>query len=350
MLDSLDLQLQQFERIDATSATALLRLDAGWRANHERRLSPPVLVICDERRTHRIAALPGPDDAAPVAGPDAPGWCAAYPVPIELVEQSSATFAIDTGRGVFALPRPRIDLAHEEHAARLQREETTRAEVEPRLMKFAEHTTELEEQLRLTISGAAEASAGLADELAVSRREQAAVQAQLDAARAHDEDARAELDPIRAQLRSLAGELEASHIEREEQQVRLAVLFEQHRDLATRLDEMATERDREHAEKVRLRDELSARLVAMENERGAAQEELAQIAGQRREEVRARKQAAERLEHVVRQRGQLTLRLAESTAAADAARREAATAEDAVARLQRRIAELEEAELQAPTF
>src|SRR3954467_11314351 len=78
--------VERFEHVAATADTALLRLSGRWRAEQRERLSPPMLVVDDGRRTHRLAALPGPEDAAPLAGPDSPGWRAAFSAPAALIE------------------------------------------------------------------------------------------------------------------------------------------------------------------------------------------------------------------------------------------------------------------------
>src|SRR5436305_1875895 len=70
--------VDRFEHVAATPETALLRLSGRWQADQRERLSPPMLVIDDGRRTHRLPALPGPEDAAPLAGPEAPRWRAAF--------------------------------------------------------------------------------------------------------------------------------------------------------------------------------------------------------------------------------------------------------------------------------
>src|SRR3954468_15242168 len=73
--------VERFEHVAATAETALLRLSGRWRADQRERLSPPMLVVDDGRRTHRLAALPGPEDAAALSGPDPPRWRAALPAP-----------------------------------------------------------------------------------------------------------------------------------------------------------------------------------------------------------------------------------------------------------------------------
>src|SRR3954449_10883514 len=99
--------VERFEHVAATAETALLRLSGRWRADQRERLSPPMLVVDDGSRTHRLAALPGPEDAAPLAGPDGPGWRAAFSAPRGLVESAKTAFALDAGRGAIVdLPRP----------------------------------------------------------------------------------------------------------------------------------------------------------------------------------------------------------------------------------------------------
>src|SRR3954469_12637773 len=99
--------VERFEHVAATAETALLRLSGRWRADQRERLSPPMLVVDDGRRTHRLAALPGPEDAAPLAGPDGPGWRAAFSAPVDLIEGRGTAFALDAGRGALVdLPHP----------------------------------------------------------------------------------------------------------------------------------------------------------------------------------------------------------------------------------------------------
>src|SRR4051794_19966178 len=67
-----------------------------------------MLVVDDGRRTHRLAALPGPDDAAPLAGPDPPRWRAAFSAPAGYFEAPHLAYALDAGGGIFVdLPIPR---------------------------------------------------------------------------------------------------------------------------------------------------------------------------------------------------------------------------------------------------
>src|SRR3954470_7014481 len=99
--------VERFEHVAATAETTLLRLSGRWRADQRERLSPPMLVVDDGKRTHRLAALPGPEDAAPLAGPDAPGWRAAVSAPVGLISSRGTVFALDAGRGAIVdLPHP----------------------------------------------------------------------------------------------------------------------------------------------------------------------------------------------------------------------------------------------------
>src|SRR3954471_22289283 len=99
--------VERFEHVTATPETALLRVSGRWVSARRERLSPPMLVVDDGRRTHRLAALPGPEDAAPLAGPDSPGWRAAFSAPVALMEGRGTAFALDAGRGALVdLPHP----------------------------------------------------------------------------------------------------------------------------------------------------------------------------------------------------------------------------------------------------
>src|SRR4051794_29046622 len=84
----------------------LLRVAGRWRSDHRERLPAPMLTVDDGRRTHRLAPLPGLDDANPLASPDGQTWRAAYSAPIELVGRGRPAFALDTGGRLTDLPRP----------------------------------------------------------------------------------------------------------------------------------------------------------------------------------------------------------------------------------------------------
>src|SRR5690348_12731681 len=104
---ALTFDVERFEHVTATPETALLRVSGRWVSDQRERLSPPMLVVDDGRRTHRLPALPGPEDAAPLADPDGPRWRAAFSAPAELIVNARNVFALDAGRGAVAdLPRP----------------------------------------------------------------------------------------------------------------------------------------------------------------------------------------------------------------------------------------------------
>src|SRR5688572_31803744 len=90
--------VERFEYVSATPDTALLRISGRWRSGGRERLSPPLLVVDDGRRTHRLSALPSPEDASPLATPDGVLWRAAYSAPKALVENPRAAYALETGR------------------------------------------------------------------------------------------------------------------------------------------------------------------------------------------------------------------------------------------------------------
>src|SRR3954470_5253124 len=99
--------VERFEHVTATPETALLRVSGRWVSDQRERLSPPMLVVDDGRRTHRLPAPPGPEDPAPLADPDGPRWRAAFSAPAELIVNDRNVFALDAGRGAVAdLPRP----------------------------------------------------------------------------------------------------------------------------------------------------------------------------------------------------------------------------------------------------
>src|SRR6185295_19195752 len=75
-------------------------------ADSRERLPPPTLLLDDGRRSRRVSALLGTDDASPLAGPDPPPWRAAFSVPAELLTDSHLAFALETDRGIVDLPRP----------------------------------------------------------------------------------------------------------------------------------------------------------------------------------------------------------------------------------------------------
>src|SRR5947208_14379162 len=110
--------VDRFEHVAATPETALLRLSGRWQADQRERLSPPMLVIDDGRRTHRLPALPGPGDAAPLAGPEAPRWRAASSAPAGLIGGKGTVLPLDAGRGAsVSCAPPREGRRHREATA-----------------------------------------------------------------------------------------------------------------------------------------------------------------------------------------------------------------------------------------
>src|SRR3954466_459068 len=101
--------VERFEHVTATAETTLLRLSGRWRADQRERLSPPMLVVDDGSKTHRLAAPPRPPDPPPPppapeappppAGPEGPRWRAAFSAPAALVGNARTAFALDAGKG-----------------------------------------------------------------------------------------------------------------------------------------------------------------------------------------------------------------------------------------------------------
>ncbi|MEA2156771.1 MAG: hypothetical protein QOE11_2911, partial [Solirubrobacteraceae bacterium] len=102
-----EFEVERFERIAAGPETVLLRLAGRWRADSRERLAPPILILDDGRRTRRVAPLPGPDDASPLAGPDPPQWRAAFSAPAALLRDGRVAFALETTGAIIDLPRPK---------------------------------------------------------------------------------------------------------------------------------------------------------------------------------------------------------------------------------------------------
>ena len=101
-----EFEVERFERVSA-GGNVLLRIAGHWHADARERLAPPMLLLDDGRRTRRLSPLPGPDDAAPLAGPDPPPWRAAYSAPAALLTDGHLAFALETSRGIVDLPRPK---------------------------------------------------------------------------------------------------------------------------------------------------------------------------------------------------------------------------------------------------
>ncbi|MET0601742.1 MAG: hypothetical protein ABW167_07110, partial [Baekduia sp.] len=78
-------EVQSFEQVPAGPGTVLLRIAGRWVGPSRERLPMPLLLLDDGRRTHRLSPLPGPEDAAPLVGPEGPAWRAAFSAPAEVV-------------------------------------------------------------------------------------------------------------------------------------------------------------------------------------------------------------------------------------------------------------------------
>src|SRR4051812_38747234 len=99
-------EVHSFEQVPTGPGTVLLRIAGRWVGPAHERLPPPVLLVDDGRRTHRISALPGADDAAPEVRPEGAPWRAAFSVPLEVAGAARVAFALEAGRGVVVgLPR-----------------------------------------------------------------------------------------------------------------------------------------------------------------------------------------------------------------------------------------------------
>src|SRR3954452_20751206 len=100
-------EVERFERVDASSGTALLRLAGTFRADVPTELPSPELVIDDGRRSQLVSALPDPSAGAPAADPDGRTGRAAFPVPSELLDGGRIAYALETrDAGVIDLPAP----------------------------------------------------------------------------------------------------------------------------------------------------------------------------------------------------------------------------------------------------
>ncbi|MDX6730052.1 MAG: hypothetical protein QOK49_4857, partial [Baekduia sp.] len=100
-------EVQSFEQVPAGPGTVLLRIAGRWVGPARERLPTPLLLVDDGRRTHRLSGLPGPDDVAPMVGPDGPPWRGAFSASAALVAGGRLAFALEAGRGVIVdLPRP----------------------------------------------------------------------------------------------------------------------------------------------------------------------------------------------------------------------------------------------------
>jgi hypothetical protein len=202
------LELHEFDQIEATPGTALLRITA-QSAVSDGASGFPVLLVDDANTVHRVAALPGPPDSTGLL------QCA-FPTPLAILEQP-VSFALELAEGsVVELPDPTRGRASD-IARQAAREEVTArderiAAVKAELRAANERVDQLEQRLRDAIAAAAErADAGaqriaeLERELEVALTTIAELDASAKVARVHA----AELEALRSEAQERIGELEA---------------------------------------------------------------------------------------------------------------------------------------------
>jgi hypothetical protein len=83
-MTTLRFEVQTFEQVPAGPGTVLLRIAGRWVGPVREQLPRPLLLLDDGRRTHRLSALPGPDDAAPQISPEGVPWRSAFSASTEL--------------------------------------------------------------------------------------------------------------------------------------------------------------------------------------------------------------------------------------------------------------------------
>src|SRR4051794_3567781 len=99
-------EVERFERVDASSGTALLRLAGTFRSDAPTELAAPELVVDDGRRPRHVSPLPDPAAAAPGADPAGRIWRAAFPVPAEMLEGTRVAYALRASDATIDLPHP----------------------------------------------------------------------------------------------------------------------------------------------------------------------------------------------------------------------------------------------------
>src|SRR4051812_5526644 len=99
--------VERFERVDASSGTALLRLSGTFTSETPTEIGRPELVVDDGRNASRVHPLPDPAGGSPSADAGGREWRAAFPVPASLLDGGRVAFALEaSGAGVIDLPRP----------------------------------------------------------------------------------------------------------------------------------------------------------------------------------------------------------------------------------------------------
>ncbi|MEA2192184.1 MAG: hypothetical protein QOI73_2305, partial [Solirubrobacteraceae bacterium] len=186
------LELQRFERVDASASVALLRVSGTWHADPELRLVRPTLLIDDGRYTHRVSQLLGPDEQTPDATPEGSPWRGAFSVAIALLEHPYVSFALDSGRGMKILPppmrlpkpasgepEPAAEPSLEDGARRLQE---SALELAAQVALLGERASDTRDELRVVCEQAAQrerdhAERQIAAALAARAQMQAAIEA-----------------------------------------------------------------------------------------------------------------------------------------------------------------------------
>ena len=282
-----EFEVERFERVSAGGGNVLLRISGRWRADSRERLAPPLLLLDDGRRTRRLAALPGPDDASPLAGPDPPPWRAAFSAPATALTDGHLAFALETSRGIVDLPRPKEAAARTSKAPPVSpapAPATAPPRAQPSQPVEPEGLRE-ERRRRETAARAAEqrrqAMAALEQRLEAERRLRGSAE---QAAR----EARDELTALRAQTRDALrdGDRETQALAERvafHEQAR-ATAEEQARAARDEIAAARAELDRRNAAEREARTQLEAAVAERERELAAARAEAERV---RREGKRA---------------------------------------------------------------
>jgi hypothetical protein len=239
-------EVLRFAAEPVSSEVALLELEGRFRAATRRRLGMPRLVVEHAAAAHEVAPVAA-DDAS--AEPDGALWRASYAVPLE--ELGGGTFSLAVGRELLVgLPAPdpaagagtgdrEVRLAREANALRRTADEARAAAAAALASagdeRRAREATEAElSELRLAHDDLSRRVAGVEEELAQARRDQAAalvrrdeelaqVRAEHAADLARREDERAGLLAGRDEDAARAAEERVAEIEAEAAEARRAV-------------------------------------------------------------------------------------------------------------------------------
>jgi len=240
--------LENFERIEATPETALLRI-AGHVSGHGS-LEPPALLI-GESRPRRLVPLPAP--------PNPPGVLrAAYRAPRTVLEGESA-FALELGEGVVVdLPSPRL--------ARLRREPPPGPTLDEKRVTGLERELQSERDQRLRVEQRADELGSEVGGLHAELRD-----TQLHLGEAHDDVAATagNLERVKAQLEQRLGE-EAS--ERQAVQGELETLRDELRSAHAREEQQSAAQSEAEQQSAQLQAEALSEVTQTREDRRAAEE------------------------------------------------------------------------------